>query len=146
MESIISNANDGARLRVVGDIMRVLATSRQTGGAYEVFEMEGPEGSGPPPHAHPWAEAYVVLEGEADVFLDGTHLQAKPGCFFQIPAGLTHAYRITSPKAKFVVITSPAGAHDFFTEMDAETGGSCEDMQKVVAVALRHGFTVPQPA
>lgn len=142
MQSIIANPADGARLRVVGDMVRVLATSQQTGGAYEIFELEGPEGSGPPPHAHPWSEAYMVLEGEADVLLDGAHSRATAGCFYHIPAGRTHAYRILSKSAKFVVITSPAGASSFFTELDAETAGSCEDMGKVMAVAMRHGFTV----
>ncbi len=33
MQSIIANAADGARLRVVGDVVRVLASSQQTGGA-----------------------------------------------------------------------------------------------------------------
>lgn len=143
MQSIIANPADGARLRVVGDVVRVLASSEQTGGAYEIFELEGPEGSGPPPHAHPWSEAYVVTEGEADVFIEGAKLDATLGCFFHIPAGTTHGYRIRSKSAKFVVITSPAGASNFFTELDAETAGSCEDMGKVMAVALKHGFTLP---
>lgn len=146
MESIVANPAEGARLRVVGDIVRVLATGAQTGGGYEIFELEGPEGSGPPPHSHPWAEAYVVIDGEADIYLDGARLDAKPGSFFHIPAGTIHGYRIRSASAKFVVITSPAGASRFFTELDAETGGSCEDMGKIVAVAMRHGFNVPAPA
>jgi hypothetical protein len=45
-----------------------------------------------------------------------------------------------------VVITSPGGASGFFTELDAETAGSCEDMGKVMAVAMKHGFTIPAPA
>ena len=145
MQQVIVNAEDGARLRVVGDVIRVLASASQTGGGYEIFEMEAPEGSGPPPHAHPWAEAYVVIDGTAEVTIEGAKLPATPGCFFHIPAGTIHGYRITSPRAKFVVITSPAGASGFFTELDAETAGSCEDMGKVVAVALKHGFTLPPP-
>ena len=142
MQSIVANPTDGARLRVVGDVVRVLATGVQTGGAYEIFELEGPEGSGPPPHAHPWSEAYLVTDGEADVWLGGEKLRAVPGCFVHIPAGPTHGYRIRSKTAKFVVITSGAGASEFFTELDAETGGSCEDMGKIAAVAMRHGFKV----
>jgi quercetin dioxygenase-like cupin family protein len=142
MQSIIANPAEGARLRVAGDVVRVLASSQQTGGAYEIFELEGPEGSGPPPHAHPWAEAYVVMEGEADVIVDGAQSVATTGCFYHIPAGTTHTYRIRSKSAKFVVITSPSGASNFFTELDAETAGSCEDMGKVMAVAMKHGFTV----
>ncbi len=145
MHSIITGPTDGTRFRVVGDVMRVLATGEQTGGAFEIFEMEGPEGSGPTPHAHPWSEAYLVIEGEADVYLDGKHTDARAGSFYHIPAGATHAYRIKSKSAKFVVITSPAGACDFFSDIDAETAGSCEDMGKVMAVAVRHGFTIPSP-
>ena len=142
MESIIANPADGARLRVVGDVVRVLAAGSQTGGSYELFELEGPEGSGPPPHAQPWSESYLVIDGEADVFIGDQRLDAVPGCFIQIPAGTTHGSRIRSKSAKFVVITSPSGASHFFTELDAETGGSCEDMGKVVAVAMKHGFRV----
>lgn len=142
MQSIIANPAEGARLRVAGDLVRVLASSADTGGAYEIFELEGPEGSGPPPHAHPWSEAYVVVEGEAEVYVDGAHSVATAGSFYQVPAGTKHAYRIRSKSAKFVVITSPAGASEFFTELDAETAGSCENMEKVFAVAMKHGFTV----
>ena len=141
MHSIIASPTDGALLQVTGDIMRVLATAEQTGNNYEMFIMEALEGSGPPPHAHPWSEAYFVLEGEADVFLDGQHLSATTGCFVQIPAGTMHAHRVTSKSARFVVVTSPKGASGFFHEVHAET-----DLEKVVGVAVKHGFTVPSPA
>jgi quercetin dioxygenase-like cupin family protein len=140
MDSIIAGPTDGPRFHVTGDIMRVLATTEQTGGTYEIFEMEALEGSGPPPHAHPWSEAYFVLDGEAEVFLDGQHLNAKKGCFLQIPAGTMHAHRVTSKSARFLVVTSPRGASHFFNEVDAET-----DLDKVVGVAIKHGFTIPSP-
>jgi quercetin dioxygenase-like cupin family protein len=142
MQSIIASPGEGARLRVIGETVRVLASAAATGGAFEVFELEAPEGSGPVPHAHPWTEAYMVLEGEADVLLDGKKTIATAGCFYHIPAGAKHAYRIRTKTAKFLVITSPAGAHEFFTEVDAETGGSCEDMARVTALAVKHGFLV----
>jgi quercetin dioxygenase-like cupin family protein len=145
MQSIIIQPAEGARLRVAGDVVRVLASAAQTGGGYEIFELEGPQGSGPPMHAHPWSEAYVVVDGEAEVFLGGSTLPATPGAFFHIPAGVAHSYRIKSATAKFVVITSPGGASGFFHEIDAETAGSCDDMGKVLSVAMRHGFTVPPP-
>jgi quercetin dioxygenase-like cupin family protein len=141
MHSIIASPTDGARLLVTGDIMRVLATAEQTGDTYEIFEMEAVEGSGPPPHTHPWSEAYFVLEGEADVFVDGKQLTAVAGCFLQIPAGTVHSHRIRSKSARFVVVTSPKGASHFFNEVHAET-----DLEKVVGVAFKHGFTLPSPA
>jgi hypothetical protein len=59
---------------------------------------------------------------------------------FQIPAGTFHAYRITSDLARVIIVTSPGGAADFFRDADSET-----DMQRVVGIALRHGFTLPPP-
>jgi quercetin dioxygenase-like cupin family protein len=132
---------DGARHQVVGDTMRVLASSGDTGGAFEVFEMTGPRDSGPPPHAHPWSESYSLIEGTVDVFIDGKTFSGAPGCFFQIPAGTFHSYRITSDTAKVILVTSPAGAADFFSDVDSET-----DLEKVVGIAMRHGLTVPPPA
>jgi quercetin dioxygenase-like cupin family protein len=140
MQSIKTGSDEGARLRVVGNTVRVLASASQTDGAFEVFELEGTEGSGPPPHAHPWTEAYAVIEGEADVWVEGAKSVAGPGCFYNIPAGTRHAYRIRSKSAKFVVITTPAGAREFFEELDAETAGSCDDMLKIGQVAAKHGF------
>jgi len=140
MHSIIASPTDGARLNVTGDIMRVLATTEQTGGAYEIFVMDAVEGSGPPPHAHPWSEAYFVLEGEADVYLDGRHLTAVPGCFVQVPAGTLHAHRVRTKSARFMVVTTP-GASQFFNDAHDET-----DFDKVVGIAIQHGFTVPSPA
>jgi len=140
MHSIIASPTDGARLNVTGDIMRVLATTEQTGGAYEIFVMDAVEGSGPPPHAHPWSEAYFVLEGEADVYLDGRHLTAVPGCFVQVPAGTLHAHRVRTKSARFMVVTTPC-AIQFPHKANLEP-----DFDKVLGIAIQHGFTVPSPA
>jgi quercetin dioxygenase-like cupin family protein len=132
-------SDDGARLRVIADTMRVFASAGDTGGAFEIFEMTGPRDSGPPQHAHPWTESYTIVKGTLDVLLGDKVIPAGPGCFFQIPAGTFHAYRVTSDVAKVVIVTSPSGAGDFFKEVDAMT-----DIEAIVGTALRHGFTLPQ--
>lgn len=145
-EPILAGSNDGPIYRVVGDSVRVLAAGNQTASAFEVFEFHGPENSGPPPHMHPWNEAYFVISGEVDVFVGDQTMRATPGSFVSIPAGTVHCYRVLTPDAKFLVLTSPSGAAAFFEEMDRETGGSCEDMETVVRVAMKHAVTVPAPA
>jgi quercetin dioxygenase-like cupin family protein len=142
MQSIVAGPTDGARFRSMGDLVRILASATETGGAFEVFELEGPRGSGPPPHVHPWTEAFLVIDGEADVWVEGQKSVVGPGSFYLIPEGKKHGYRIRTESARFVVITSPGGARDFFVDLDAETGGSCEDMTKVAAIAVKHGFKV----
>ena len=70
---------------------------------------------------------------------------ATPGCFLNIPAGIIHSYKTLSDGAKFILITNPVGAQDFFNELDHEVGEAIEDVEKIVGIALRHGFNVPQP-
>ena len=56
-------------LNVVGEHITVLASGAQTG-SYEVFRQAGPEGSGPPPHRHPWDESFYVTRGEIAFGID----------------------------------------------------------------------------
>ena len=137
---LLPTASDGARLRVVGDSVRVLATTEQTGKNFEVFDVNGPRESGPPPHAHPWAEAYLVVAGTMEVLVGDRPEDLGAGGFVFIPAGVTHAYRITSEHASFVVITGPGRASDLFADLDRNAG---EDLPKIVEVAISHGLTLP---
>jgi quercetin dioxygenase-like cupin family protein len=139
-KQLVIGSGEGLRHQVVGEDMRVLAAAADTGGAFEVFEMSGPRDSGPPPHAHPWTESYFVIEGTIDVLIGDATLAGTPGCFFQIPAGTFHSYRITSDVARVIIVTSPSGAADFFREVDRET-----DLERIVGIAKRHGFTLPPP-
>ena len=136
---VFMESTEGARLQVVGDTFRVLASAGDTGGAFEVFEMTAPRDSGPPSHAHPWSESYSVIEGTVDVMMGGKTFAGVPGCFFQIPAGAFHSYRVTSDEARVIIVTSPGGAGMFFKEVDSMT-----NLDEIVGVALRHGFTLPQ--
>ena len=136
---LVIGSAEGARHQVVGDSMRVLASAADTGGAFEVFEMTGPRDSGPPPHAHPWSESYSLIEGTVDVLIGDKTVSGAPGCFFQIPAGTFHSYRITSEVARVIIVTSPSGAADFFREVDSET-----DFERIAGIAMKHGFTLPQ--
>jgi quercetin dioxygenase-like cupin family protein len=120
---------------VLGDRVRVLEAGG--GVAYEMFEWQGPENSGPPPHAHPWTESYFVIDGEADVVIGGKTLRATPGCFLSVPPGTVHNYRVTSPGAKFLVVTSPSGLKAFVEDMHGVA-----DLETVMKVAAKHSVTV----
>jgi mannose-6-phosphate isomerase-like protein (cupin superfamily) len=138
--AVLAGAGEGQVYRVVGDHIRVLARGADTNGAYEIFELRGP-----PMHSHPWDEAYVLLEGEVEVTAGAQQMLATPGCFINIPRGMLHTFRVVSDEARFIVVTSPHGASDFFAELDREVGGALDDIPKILQVALRHGFSVPPP-
>jgi quercetin dioxygenase-like cupin family protein len=139
------NPGEGRVLRVVLDSVRVLVSGEATGGAYEIFELTAPKDSDTTLHAHPWSESYVMLEGEVEMTIQESKTIATPGCFVDVPGGMLHGYKILSDSARFILITTPAGAFDFFDELDRETGGSLENLDKIVQIALQHGFNLPPP-
>ncbi len=130
---------EGDLLQVLDDHVRVLASAAQTAASYELFEVSGAEGSGPPPHTHPWDEAYFMLEGELDVAIADQVQRAKAGDFLLAPGGAVHSFRIAGGPARFLVLTTGDGAGAFFRAMDREIGNPPPSLEAVCALAARHG-------
>jgi quercetin dioxygenase-like cupin family protein len=85
---IVASPRDYARpCAVVGERITVLVTGQDTG-SYEIFLQEGAEGSGPPPHHHPWDEAFFVIDGEVSFGIGNEECTALPGTLVVI--GLRH--------------------------------------------------------
>ena len=66
----------------------VLASAAQTG-SYEIFFQAGPEGSGPPPHNHPWDEAFYVMRGEVAFGIGNGESLSVAGTLVHVPVALT---------------------------------------------------------
>ena len=128
-------------LDVVGEQVTVLASGAVTQG-YEIFLQEGPEGSGPPPHAHPWDESFYVTMGEIEFGLEQERLVAAPGTLVHIPAGTTHWFRIGKGGAKMLSMTARLGASRMFADISREISSDRPELEKLVGVAARHGVTV----
>ena len=128
---------------VVGETISVLASAEQTGSG-EIFFQQGPEGAGPPPHTHPWDEAYYVLDGQIDVTVGPKQITLSKGEFIYIPAMTLHCFRMKTAQASFLSINNKGGASRFFGELDREVGGSL-DIPKLLAVAGRHEVKIPPP-
>ncbi|MBM3396696.1 MAG: cupin domain-containing protein [Betaproteobacteria bacterium] len=74
----------------------------------EVILGEVERGAGVSTHAHPGMEqAQYFLEGEAEVTIEGKTHQVHAGdmCFF--PADVFHSVRVTSERARVIIIYSP---------------------------------------
>ena len=135
-----------APLQVVGEEITVLAPASATG-SYEIFRQVGPEGSGPPPHSHPWDEAFYVIEGEVTFGVDTEQdLVASTGTLVHIPGGSTHWFRIGSGGATMVSMTSRAGAAEFFTEVARQVSPTAPDIGALFGIATSHGLTLAVPA
>jgi quercetin dioxygenase-like cupin family protein len=143
---VVSPDQAPAPLMMVGEEITVLASSEQTG-SYEIFRQTGPEGSGPPPHSHPWDEAFYVIEGQVAFDIDAAgDLVAGPGTLVHVPGGSTHWFRFGPDGAEMLSITSRAGASAFFTQVDREVSPSDPDLGVLIGIATAHGLDVPIPS
>lgn len=132
-------------LNVVGEQITVLASGDQTG-TFEIFFQAGPEGSGPPPHSHPWDESFYVVRGEVAFWLAGEERTAGPGTLVYVPADSLHCFTMGRGGAEMVSITASPGAAAMFTEFDREISPEAPDLGALVAIGSTHGLTVAVPA
>jgi len=134
--------NQGPRpLRIVGEEITVLASGAQTG-SYEIFRQVGPEGSGPPPHDHPWDESFYVIKGEVAFGMGESETIASPGTLVHLPAGTTHWFRFGTGGGEMLSMTSREAASHMFTDMDREISPDDPNLEKLAEIGRRHGLAV----
>lgn len=135
-------------MRVMGERITPLVDRTLGAAAFEVFDVVSSEGSGPPPHGHPWAEGYVVVEGRLAVVDWSNGLESpveqvlEPGGSAYIPGGVVHSFQARSERCRFTVI-STKGAHAFFADMEETLAGATDDIETVIAVAKRNRMVSP---
>lgn len=142
---IVERVQASPALNVVGEQITVLASGAQTG-SYEIFHQAGPEGSGPPPHSHPWDEAFYVIRGEIAFGVDDRDLVARPGTLVHLPAGTTHWFRFGPGGGEMVSMTSREGASHMFTDFDREISPEHPDVGRLIELGRPYGLTVALPA
>jgi quercetin dioxygenase-like cupin family protein len=132
-------------LKIVGENVTVLASGAQTGG-YEIFRQVGAEGSGPPPHNHPWDESFYVVKGEIAFGIEEKEMVARPGTLVHLPAGTMHWFRFGEGGGEMISITSREAASRMFTDLDREISPENPDLRKLAEIGTRYGCKVTPPA
>lgn len=56
------------------------------------FLTDGPPGSGPGLHAHPYAEVFVIQEGDVTFTVGDDIIEATSGQIVVVPAGVPHKF------------------------------------------------------
>ena len=138
MSVTITQSATSPVLSILGEELRPLTPA---GPGVQVFDTtapdEAPGEAGPPPHRHPWDEIYVVLSGVLDVFDGETWQQAAAGSCVTVAAFQWHAYRNGTAGCRFLTITGPGRAREFFEHSAAELT-TPPDMAAALALAARH--------
>jgi len=128
-------------LNIVGERLTVLASGEATRG-YEIFFQQGREGSGPPPHSHPWDESFFVTKGQIDFGIGPESMTASPGTLVHLPAGTVHWFRFGQGGGEMLSMTSSLGASKMFTDMAREISPENPDFGKLAQVVARHGAKI----
>lgn len=98
----------------LGALVRVRTHGSTTAGTLAVLEHNGGRGYSSPLHRHRGdEETFIVLDGELRLEIDGVTKSAGAGAAAILPRGLTHAFVVTSPEARFLTIHTPAGFEAF---------------------------------
>ncbi|WP_232010774.1 cupin domain-containing protein [Mucilaginibacter gotjawali] len=151
------NADDGPNVSVVGDTYRILASGKQTGGAFATIDMLVPPGGGPGPHSHPdFQETFYVIEGEIEVKSEVSTYIAKKGAYVVIPkGGIVHCFKNkTDTLAHLLCTVVPAGLEEMFitigTPIDAGVflpppAMDPESIGKLIKIAEQYGQKVFPP-
>jgi quercetin dioxygenase-like cupin family protein len=109
----------GEELVVRGSTLVFKATAASTGGAFSLHERHVPAGGRrPPAHVHPdRAEAFWVLDGEAEFELDGELTRAGAGSFVLVPGGVTHTFGASAAIAARVLVLHAPALDGYFREL-----------------------------
>lgn len=114
---------EGQCLQSLGTPVTIKATSEQTGGVFNLFEVSCPPDYSTPLHIHYTEDVAVyVLQGTLTFFLGGEKKEAAAGSFFYQPRATPHGFRVTGGKpARILYMTIPAGFDRFILDHDRPT-------------------------
>jgi quercetin dioxygenase-like cupin family protein len=110
---------DGQFLQALGASVSIKATSEQTGGVFNLFEVSCPPDYTTPLHIHYTEDVSVyVLEGMLTFFWGSEQKkEAVAGSFFYQPRGTPHGFRVEgNTLVRILYMTVPAGFDRFILE------------------------------
>jgi quercetin dioxygenase-like cupin family protein len=149
--AIIRAEGEGDALWFNNDLFTFKATADETDSALTLFEELSQRGKVTPLHLHPNAdETFYVINGEIQVYVDGTERTVGPGGVASVPRGIAHAVMVTSETALILTIVTPGckALEMFFREVgEPATQRTLPPsmplpLDKIRAAAARHGSVV----
>jgi quercetin dioxygenase-like cupin family protein len=151
---IALHEGEGEALWAFGVLATVKATAETTGGRVAVIEHLAPQGAGSPLHVHRREdEWFYVVAGELTFWVGGTVIEARAGSFVYGPRDVPHTFLVTSPEARFLLVTEPAGFESFMRAMSEPAAALTvpppaappSDLGPLVAAAAAYGIEILGP-
>lgn len=125
---------EGVELYSVDAEVTVKCRAAQTGGGFEVFEVDMPRGADVPPHTEPWPKAFYVLSGRMAVRSGDETYELGPGGFVTVPPRAANTFRVLTPAVKFLAFSLGEGMGNFFADVDrtAPRGASLQELMPLM--------------
>ena len=110
VKPIALNAGEGEALWFMGALATIKASGETTDGRVAVVELLAPRGAGSPLHVHHQEdEWFYVMDGALTFWVGGEVIEATAGSFVYGPRDVPHTFIVSSPEARYLVVTEPAG-------------------------------------
>jgi quercetin dioxygenase-like cupin family protein len=147
--------DQGEALWAFGTLISVKAASETTNGRVMVTENVGGRGAGSPLHVHHREdEWFYVLEGELTLWVGGQVIDAPAGSFVYAPREIPHTFTVSSDKARFMLVTEPAGLEGMLRALGEPAGSltlppppsAPPDMERIMQVCADHGIEILGPS
>ena len=139
--ALIVRQGEGETLKVLGVDLRFLCRAEDTNRAWSLMENIIPENAAPPPHSHPWDEAYFVTAREVEFQIGERRERVRAGEFVYAPGGTVHAFHgVSKEPARMLIFDAPAHAEAFFKDVDSEVTAVPRDLPKLPQIGARHGL------
>ena len=87
--------------------LNILLSKADSAAGISMIEHDMLENFFVPPHVHHAEdETFYILEGTARFMIDGAIVEMSTGDSLHVPGGQAHAFKIVSPRARFLTITN----------------------------------------
>lgn len=145
---------EGEAIWFLGALATVKASNETTAGRVAVIELLAPQGHGSPLHVHRREdEWFYVTEGALTFWVGGEVIEAPAGSFVYGPRDNPHTFIVSSPQARFLVVTEPAGFERFVRAMGEPAmtptipppAAPPSDLAPLVAAAAEYGIEILGP-
>ena len=117
---IIGHASEPLDEWRAGVLTRMLVSALTGAERLRVFEQFCEPGTGAPTHRHAVEEVLTVLDGTAEVWLDGERAALAAGQSVVVPAGRKHGFRNTGPATLHVRATLAAPVFEAWFDGETE--------------------------
>ena len=134
----------------LGELLTMVATADQTGGAFSLMHERLPRGAEPPPHVHRREdEAFYVLDGALTVRVGDDTFAASPGSFVFCPRDVPHLLTVEADEVRMLTLCTPGGVERLFVELGEPAPtrtlpppGVEPDVERIVTLAAHYGAEV----